>query len=542
MKKFLKSKSELFLKRCPKTGRIVGIKFDNSLGKIWFPIVGIMAIIWFLLRVIPKPSRAAYPCQQIAAGLGIGLLSYLYVTIGSLPIFSAIRKRTGLPLGKVFIITGVVLITTAIGTGIYSTAEFTPNLIPAEGANNPMGEAKGIFPGRVVWSQDFNATSWDGKTGYWFDNENINQNVVDNMFSASLKELTGAKTDAAAWKKLFTYHNSKNGRGKKGYKPGEKIVIKANCNAIGSQTVKWSDRGYPSPQVVNTLVKQLIMVAGVEGSDIIITDPSRYIGEYIYNMIRSNPSPEFKKVTFEQAKASDLPGFVASVPDTTNKIYFTMPDGRQLWLYLPKSFSDATYQINFSQVRPHTIFGITSVAKNHFGSVYDPEQKLFRPDKLHEYALISTAIPNKIGDIHCSPVLVGHKTNYAKTFLYLADGLYTAYHQGGSVKRWETIDNDWLSSILMSQDPVAIESVVFDFISSEPEMYVGNQCFNGNQDNGLHESALADNPPSGAKYDPENDGTNLKSLGVHEHWNNSKDKKYSGNLGKGKGIELVAVK
>jgi len=73
-------------------------------------------------------------------------------------------------------------------------------------------------------------------------------------------------------------------------------------------------------------------------------------------------------------------------------------------------------------------------------------------------------------------------------------------------------------------------------------MYVGNQCFNGNQDNGLHESALADNPPSGAKYDPENDGTNLKSLGVHEHWNNSKDKKYSGNLGKGKGIELVAVK
>jgi len=82
------------------------------------------------------------------------------------------------------------------------------------------------FPGRVVWSQDFNATSWDGKTGYWFDNVNINQDVVDNMFSASLKELTGAKTDAAAWKKLFTYHNSKNGRGKKGYKPGEKIVIK----------------------------------------------------------------------------------------------------------------------------------------------------------------------------------------------------------------------------------------------------------------------------------------------------------------------------
>ena len=33
----------------------------------------------------------------------------------------------------------------------------------------------------------------------------------------------------------------------------------------------------------------------------------------------------------------------------------------------------------------------------------------------------------------------------------------------------------------------------------------------------------------------------LASLGVHEHWNNPREKKYSRNLGTGKGIELVAV-
>jgi hypothetical protein len=33
----------------------------------------------------------------------------------------------------------------------------------------------------------------------------------------------------------------------------------------------------------------------------------------------------------------------------------------------------------------------------------------------------------------------------------------------------------------------------------------------------------------------------LASLGVHEHWNDPKAKKYSRNLGSGKGIELVAV-
>jgi hypothetical protein len=61
----------------------------------------------------------------------------------------------------------------------------------------------------------------------------------------------------------------------------------------------------------------------------------------------------------------------------------------------------------------------------------------------------------------------------------------------------------------------------------------------GNPDNYMHEAAQADNPPSGTFYDPESDGTPLASLGVHEHWNNPVDKKYSRNLGTGDGIELV---
>ncbi|MHC4682371.1 MAG: right-handed parallel beta-helix repeat-containing protein [Planctomycetota bacterium] len=52
---------------------------------------------------------------------------------------------------------------------------------------------------------------------------------------------------------------------------------------------------------------------------------------------------------------------------------------------------------------------------------------------------------------------------------------------------------------------------------------------------------MADNPPSGTVYDPEGDGIRLTSLGVHEHWNNPADKKYSRNLGTGDGIELAKV-
>jgi hypothetical protein len=60
-------------------------------------------------------------------------------------------------------------------------------------------------------------------------------------------------------------------------------------------------------------------------------------------------------------------------------------------------------------------------------------------------------------------------------------------------------------------------------------------------DDYMHEAALADDPPSGAFYDPDH-ATNvqrLPSLGVHEHWNNPVQMQYSRNLGAGDGIELV---
>ena len=33
------------------------------------PLTGLLALVWFLLRVVPKPSRAAYPCQRASLPL-----------------------------------------------------------------------------------------------------------------------------------------------------------------------------------------------------------------------------------------------------------------------------------------------------------------------------------------------------------------------------------------------------------------------------------------------------------------------------------------
>jgi len=84
---------------------------------------------------------------------------------------------------------------------------------------------------------------------------------------------------------------------------------------------------------------------------------------------------------------------------------------------------------------------------------------------------------------------------------------------------------------------VAIDSVGLDFLRNEPNL---DGVVTGHVDNYLHEAALAGNPPSKTVYDPDGGGTRLSSLGVHEHWNNPAEKKYSRNLGKAEGIELVA--
>ena len=60
-------------------------------------------------------------------------------------------------------------------------------------------------------------------------------------------------------------------------------------------------------------------------------------------------------------------------------------------------------------------------------------------------------------------------------------------------------------------------------------------------DDHIHQAADRSNWPEGIVYDPDNSGTPIPSLGVHEHWNNPIDKQYSVNLGIGKGIELISI-
>ena len=55
--------------------------------RLMFLILGIISTIWFLIRVIPKPVRATYPCMRVAAPFMSGFVVYL-LSVGGLTIVS----------------------------------------------------------------------------------------------------------------------------------------------------------------------------------------------------------------------------------------------------------------------------------------------------------------------------------------------------------------------------------------------------------------------------------------------------------------------
>jgi hypothetical protein len=141
--------------------------------------------------------------------------------------------------------------------------------------------------------------------------------------------------------------------------------------------------------------------------------------------------------------------------------------------------------------------------------------------------------------------LMGHEKLGSNTILFFVDGLWGGT---GALRPPEKFikppfENDYPSSLFMSMDGVAIESVCLDFLKAE--FTEDNPYTSAPQmpavDDYLRQAADASYWPEGIIYDPENDGTPIPSMGVHEHWNNANDRQYSRNLGTGYGIELVKV-
>jgi len=410
---------------------------------------------------------------------------------------------------------------------------------PEQERLKPVGLAKGIHPGRVVWVHDPEVTDWKGPgDGHWWEGNRVKQERVDAMMARALCELTGEAGVAGAWSRLFRHLNRLRGKGDVGYSAGERVAIKPNwvgmiyteghvnldtCTFIGRH-----DYMNTAPQMITALLRQLAGV-GVPPANVTVCDTLACLVKEYYDPLRQ---------AFPEARYEDYAGKFGRLkvkPSGQPLHWSSRPQGKAQD-YLPTCFAEADYLINFASLKAHTAGGVTLCAKNHFGSLIRwPVQEGY-------YDIHPNCFSRESGIYRPLVDLIGHSHFGGKTVLYLVDGLFSGVHPrdpAAQRMRQPPFNGQWPSSLLASQDPVAIDSVGFDFLATEWPDFAGKGA-----DDYLRESALANDPPSGTFYDP-NHATatqRLPSLGVHEHWTNPQEKKYSRNLGVGEGIELVGLK
>lgn len=463
--------------RCQKTGRK---------GRILLLLSGIAATVWYLVRVVPKPSRAAYPCQRAAFPVMTGFLVYIAALAGSVMSFRTARRflrNSKYFYAALFLIISVVSLFVFIGSDardVYAAP------------NAPIGTAKGIFPGRVAWVHNPNAALWTGTGNYWAAAVNP-QAEYDKAFTAGIKCLSGGTDDATSWDLIFRWFNNSHGRAGTGYLGGDMIAVKINQNNSPVSAADAGNTSNANPQSCVAVVRSLVN-AGVPQAEIYIGDPSRAVSDNIFNAVHG---------VYPDVKVVDHFGNNGRV--TTNTVAGAFPYGDGVPDSESGCFYNARYIINQPLMKGHIGQIVTFGAKNFYGATG-----------------ISNIWQNNAGHPGMT-ALSGFMTspNFGgKTVLWCMDAMYPNPNLDG------TPDTGWteapfngrpMASFIMSLDGPAEESVSIDF-------------FGGHYGTG----------PAGEVYIIY---AATAGAGVEEHWNNDTDRQYSRNLDpvSGTGIELVYI-
>ena len=378
------------------------------------------------------------------------------------------------------------------------------------GPNQPMGQGRGIFPGRVAWIHAPGVATWDGHTGLWVEDRWNSQQRADQMVDEAVMQLTGQPTAKKAWQALFRHFNKTHGRGNRGYKRGESIAVKLNLNnaITHHDTIELNS----SPFVTLALVRSMVNHGGVRQQDIVLCEPSRAITDSIYNKVYR----EFPQVRFVDNIGGDGREKCEYYKD---QIVYSVDNGKMA-TGLAKCIVDADYLINSALLKTHNGPGVTLTTKNWYGATdinllwRQNAHNNVSQDKRHGKPGYKTFVD-----------WMSHPHLGQRALLFIVDGTYGSRDVNGAPNpKWmkEPFNGDWACSLIVSQDEVACDAVAMDIIIGEwPEFGSLNYC-----DEYLREAASLPNAPSGTVY--KQDGKPLDHpLGLFEHWNNAQERKYT---------------
>ncbi len=478
--------------RHPKFERFFG-GLRDSLRKIKVPprlifiLMGALSTIWFLVRVIPKPQRAGYPCMKAAFPFMSAFVVWILMMTGSI---AALKKAKQNLKARRYII-GISFSLAAIafaGIGFVNynkKAEAADNYVDNSyfTPNDPMGDGKGIHPGRVVWVHDENATAADGGTGKddpFYLEKNNDQKVIQKMLDDAILKLTSEKSLEDAWDGIFEYFNKKKHGVALNYQPGQTIFIKIN-EGTSSWAAKtdmskkdwYNPSAETTPFSVHALLNHLVNIVGVAQSDIYVGDPRSHVWKHSYDYLTVD-FPDVHYVDKNSSKKDYGRTILTTTPEPV--IFYSdkgtvMKDAVHDNLFV--EMAEANYLISLAALKAHARAGITLTTKNHFGSHSRKSAEHLHPSLVAP----DNDTPINVGDYPTVGYnkyrvfvdIMGHEMIGGNTLLFFIDGLWGGPEATEPPSKFTSMpfNNDWSNSIILSQDPVALESLCFDILRNE---------------------------------------------------------------------------
>lgn len=311
-------------------------------------------------------------------------------------------------------------------------------------ARRPASASSAVQAHRVVHAHSDKATSWDYATGWYGDY--VSQATVDDMTDQGVMTLTNTVTRADAWRALIP-----------AYATSQIVAIKINLvNAACDDDDQVIDA---LPQPVNSVIRGLKAI-GVSEQDIWVYDvtngnistemPARLVNK----VTALYPNVQFHSYT---SSCSTALGY-----SDNEKVHFSVPDGKPPITDRPicNALVNAAYLINMPIMKKHTLAGVTLGFKNHFGSFQHCHDVHWSID---------------LGDPDYAPAYNGLIDIYnnehfkTQTVLTVGDGLFGArIRQYDEVPtRWSSFGNKSPNSLLFSEDPVAMDCVMYDLLDAE---------------------------------------------------------------------------
>jgi hypothetical protein len=260
--------------------------------------------------------------------------------------------------------------------------------------------------------------------------------------------LTDTTTLADAWGALLP-----------AYTVGQKVAIKINLNNAGCDSSNNIIDALPQP--VNSVIRGLKTI-GVAESDIYVYDVTNgwhqgAMPQRLVNKVAALYPDVLYDAYDSGCTTPQLLGY-----SSTEKVHFNVPGGKPAISDRPlcNALVEADYLINMPIMKKHGMAGVTLAFKNHFGSLEHCDYVHWSVD-LGDGSY--TAAYNGLVDIYNNTHIKD------KTVLTVGDALYGArfnnYNEVPSP--WPTFANQSPNSLFFSVDPVAIDSVMVDFLDAE---------------------------------------------------------------------------